>query len=439
VKVLKTIKYILFVLIIITITFLIIFLKENNKMQVESEPDVSQDLINEIVLIDQFEDYLYIKYCINKYYNCFQMQDEREKYINYYEYSEEEYLSEIDESLSNAFKLLDKGYIKENNLVEEKFIKEKKDYIGRGFFIDRIYLVDIDYSKQGYIVLGREYDTKNNIIDKQFIVKLDKGNYTFSLIQIDNDNFDIQNFDKDVFSEEEIENNVYNQLEYQEINDETISKEYFSLYKNNLIFNVEYLYSLLNEEYRKEKFNNNLQLFKEYINENYTNLSRAILSQYKVNKYDDYTQYICIDQNGNYYIFNETAVMKYTVMLDNYTVDLPEYVEKYKKVSNKRKTAYNIKKFIMAINDKSYYYAYNLLNEDFKNNYFNTQEKFEKYIKNNFYEDNEVTLKVYKEDSGLYTYTAEIKNKNNLEESKNKTFIVSLGEETNFELSFNIK
>ena len=53
------------------------------------------------------------------------------------------------------------------------------------------------------------------------------------------------------------------------------------------------------------------------------------LKSYKIDKNNDYTQYVLIDNLENYYIFRETSVMDYTVILDTYTIDLPEFLEKY--------------------------------------------------------------------------------------------------------------
>ena len=40
--------------------------------------------------------------------------------------------------------------------------------------------------------------------------------------------------------------------------------------------------------------------------------------------------------------------MKYTVILDTYTIDLPEYIEKYNKANDQQKTAYCINKFMRS-------------------------------------------------------------------------------------------
>ena len=73
-----------------------------------------------------------------------------------------------------------------------------------------------------------------------------------------------------------------------------------------------------------EKFNN-WATSKE---EEYKNM---VLAQYQTVQEDGYTQYVLVDQNGKYYIFNETGVMDYTTMLGHIYSDLPELLKKYNK------------------------------------------------------------------------------------------------------------
>ena len=65
-------------------------------------------------------------------------------------------------------------------------------------------------------------------------------------------------------------------------------------------------------------------------------------------------RYVCKDGKDNFYIFNVNKVLDYTVVLDTYTVDLPEFTEKYNKVNAQEKVALNINKVITALNNKDY-------------------------------------------------------------------------------------
>mgnify|MGYP003303166667 CR=1 FL=1 len=210
---------------------------------------------------------------------------------------------------------------------------------------------------------------------------------------------------------------------------------YFNKYKDDIFTNLEKAYNTLDEEYRQKKFGS-IDNYKIYLQARYEEIGLSIIDSYKIShKDDEYTQYLCIDNNGNYYIFKETAIMDYSIMLDTYTIDLPEFLEKYNNGSEQQKVALNIEKFVQAINDKSYNYAYNCLADSFKNNYFRTQEEFETYVKSNFYESNSIKYNSFEEQGELYTYSVTITN-TETNEQKTKTFIMQLGEGTEFALSF---
>ena len=211
--------------------------------------------------------------------------------------------------------------------------------------------------------------------------------------------------------------------------------EHLTKLKADLKYDLQYAYSVLDEEYKQKRYNS-YEEFENNIRERKTEITNAILEEYKVEVYNGGVKYTCMDQNENYYIFDDKGVMQYTFVLDTYTLDSSEFINKYNTLSEQQKVAVNIEKFIKAINDKSYYYAYNCLADSFKNNYFKTQEEFETYVKTNFYENNDVAYKSFETEGDLYTYTVLITDEKT-KEQKSKTFIMQLGEETEFVLSFN--
>ena len=163
------------------------------------------------------------------------------------------------------------------------------------------------------------------------------------------------------------------------------------------------------------------------------------LAQYQVTEQDGYTQYVLVDQNGKYYIVNETAVMKYNTMLDTYTVDLPQFKERYNSSNDAEKAGLNLQKIVDALNNNDYEYVYNKLDETFKSNNFQTLESFEQYIQDNLYTSANVEFSNYQNSGELHIFDATFTDKNN--ESSNaitKTFIVKLLEGTDFVMSFNV-
>ena len=208
---------------------------------------------------------------------------------------------------------------------------------------------------------------------------------------------------------------------------------YFNDYKNAVLQEPEKAYNILQEQYREEKFGS-FEEYKKYIENNKETITTATLESYQV-KDEETNRYICIDQNGRYYIFDETAIMDYTVILDTYTLDLPEFTEKYEIANEQQKVALNIDRFMQAINDGDYKFAYNCLADSYKNNYFKTQAGFENYAKQNFYENSTIGYKEFNMEGELYTYSVVLTDKKTGEQM-NKTFIMQLGEGTEFVLSF---
>ena len=234
-----------------------------------------------------------------------------------------------------------------------------------------------------------------------------------------------------------IEANEYNSFNSNSIAENKKVIYIFNDFKQRELYNLEQAYEALNEEYKKARFNG-IKDFEKFINENRKQIKEADVYSYKINNYDEYTEYIILDQFDNYYAFKETSVLNYSVKLDDFITFTDEQLFKYKSLSDQEKVVINIQKFVKAINKKSYYYAYNCLAKGFKDNYFQTQEAFENYINETWYNGNfEVEFGDFEEEGGLYKYKFKIINNENPEENIETTFIMKLNEETNFETSFN--
>ena len=98
------------------------------------------------------------------------------------------------------------------------------------------------------------------------------------------------------------------------------------------------------------------------------------------------------------------------------------------------------------INDKDFSAAYNVLGDKLKENYFQTQEEFEKYVKDNTFKYNQINFDDIQQQGKLYVCKVNFTNLvDEVEEEKkdiNKyewTFIVQLTDVENFKLSFSIE
>ena len=94
------------------------------------------------------------------------------------------------------------------------------------------------------------------------------------------------------------------------------------------------------------------------------------------------------------------------------------------------------------INTKDYSHAYELLDGTFRNNNFDTLDKFKEYVNENFFDYNlNTTGNIDIDNEGsTYIYTTKIKSGvGSAAESKNLTIIMQLREGTDFVMSFSLE
>ena len=289
-------------------------------------------------------------------------------------------------------------------------------------FIDEVTLEEVEE-------MYKQAKEKFNII-----VILDYNNMAYSVIPVDEKEIENKIVKTTVIASNE-NNNIY-QLS---ISDESMAKIYFNTYKDSFIDDFEYAYNHLDEEYKNKKFAE-FEDFKEFIEENREDIFKNNLLKWKREPYEDYTQFICQDDKGRYYIFKETAPMQYTVVLDTYTIDIPQFIEKYDACNPQEKVVLNIEKIKQALNSGDYSYVYSKLADSFKNNKYKTEKEFSEYMENAIYNNFDMKYKEFSNEGEIYIYNVEIKNLDN-EEDKiiNMQIIMQLKEERDFVMSFSIK
>ena len=111
----------------------------------------------------------------------------------------------------------------------------------------------------------------------------------------------------------------------------------------------------------------------------------------------------------------------------------------YSKLDESSKAQYNLMKFIKMINHKDYNAIYNILNSEFRNSNFKSVNDLKTYIKNNFYDINEVKFEKMEEKENYYIFKCKISNYNNSKENKNINIIIGKTNNTNFEMSFSFE
>lgn len=431
------------VILLISIMAINIKIKEQNKETGDlSETDIIIDKYDSEILND-FKSYLEVKNCIKEYTTLLNGLERKEEYMERYGYTEEDFNAEMQDNMKIVYSMLSSEFINCYNITEDNIIKHYNNYKFRDFIIDKIYRVGQRENVNCYFVYGR-MTTNNSVEDYGFIVNLDTFNLTFSLspyeyMQKEGWNNITESTNISIDINNKIEDNTYNKYKEElEIDDQTIAKEYFEIYKNNLIYDQEFLYNVLNKEYKEKRFNT-YEMFKEYIENRYLQLAKANIEKYQKIEREGFFEYICIDQYNDYYVFQGTSPTNYSIMFDTYTVDLPEFLDRYNSTNEQGKVALNIQKIIQAINLKDYEYAYSCLSNGFKNNYFKTQGDFENYVKEEFYENNYVGYLDFSSEGNVYTYKIQISdNEEGQGSKKEKTIIMKLNEGTGFELSFNV-
>lgn len=407
---------IILVLIILSISMLIlIFNKVYNKEEnIDCEENidsksfdiVSDTSISKVTVDDVFYN---VKNCVQNYID----------YIN-------------DENYEAIYKVLDVNYIDKNNITIE-YLKENITKLdGNKFIASEIKGREENIDISIYFVYGKlvndEYTVEK---EKSFTVIVDNSQSVFSIIPRSLENEDYYEYNFNI--EYDVENN-YNEYIYDAFTEDKILLEYFNYYKELAVNKPEEAFLLLDEEYRDKRFYNSKEKYIEYLNN--VDVRNIYPDKYMCDVYDDYKDYICIDNNGIYYIFKETAPMEFELKLDTYTIESEKFITEYDTASDEEKVMINIDKWTSMIENKDYDNSYDVLDETFRGNNFETVEEFKEYMKDNM--PNNYSLEFGEQKylgDGIYTQVIELKNDN---ENITKTLIIKLKEDRKFVLSFDL-
>lgn len=437
----KKVKYVLILLCLILVVLIIIIIKDKGKNEAEKTADqaLTQD-DNSYGEEVSFIDYFIVKNCLQQYVNGLNMDN----FIYYHRDENGKYIDDTDETekKQNIYNLLSKNYIDENSIT----IKNLNNFIKTATVEKEIVPCKIvkintekeDLSIENYFISAVLFEEANiEKFDKIYaIVNLDIVNGTFSIRPLKEEkeleNFKIQN----IASIEEKNNNIYLS---EEITDQKIATEYFTNYKYLLLTDVELAFNNLNKDYMEKRFGD-LQSFKEYVNNNKEILKGMTIEKYQVINNEDNTEYVCTDQYNNIFIFYEKSTLDYNVILDMYTLDIPQLNEKYDETNEKGKCILNIEKIEQALNSGDYKYIYGKLNEQFKNKNYSTLSAFENYMKSNLNKYNKIEYKEFKNEGETYIYNIELTDLlGKTDKTINMQILMQLKDDRDFVMSFSIK
>lgn len=424
-------KSILILLIIIVIIIICIvsmkFHKKNDDIQEVEDTEDKLYVDTELQSINDINMYAIIENIVNSYID-YNSNNEYEKIIS----------------------MIDDKYIKDNNITTDN-VKDKIEEIKGSplVLINNITQQNISNNKTIYNISydlvkdksleendGLRYESFYNTNEEttteencRININIDSEQQIFSIVP--------GKMEQSDFS---IEKNEYNTYEYIVLNSQKQAEMYIQNFENNLRYKIKESYNKLDEEYKKKRFGS-LEKYQQYMNENEKYFLNFELNKYKEENNDNYTEYICIDQYGNYYIFKDKGVMDYTVMLDTYTIDSDEFNNKYNNGSEQLKVGMNLEKIFQALNRKDYNYIYEKLDDNFKQNNFPTLTDFETYAKSTFFDINKIEYGDFEEKSGVYVYKISLSDATesaNEEKNVTKNFIIKLEDNNNFKMAFNV-
>lgn len=343
---------------------------------------------------------------------------------------------EREERAEYIYNILTPNYIKKNSINRDKVFEVVKEMEREVKYTPLSAKVKVEDGYTIYSITGLVEDAQ----DGQYL-----GEESFFFYVNNKSLFAMEPIEKDINIEEietyDIESNNYNKFEVEIMSVQKKIDNYMTNYKKMMLYYPERAFNLLDESYRNTRFGGDVNQYKEYINKNQEQLRTIRLAQYLDNTYDNHTEYVCKDQYENYYIFDVTASMQYTLKLDNYTILTSKFKEEYNKATDIVKVKMNIERFVQMLNNYDYKTAYNLLDNTFRTNNFPSVDDFEAYIKSYYFQYNDVTYSDYSKEGDVYIYKLVLSNKQGTGEGEGSemNIIMKLGEGTDFVMSFEIR
>lgn len=439
----KKVLIILLILLIMIgiIVFALIQLEQANKSKTENDISQVEDIQGKsFEEIKDYKTYFSVKEVINNYITYM-------KQINGDEYVDTSRLNmtkaEVAEAMQedglDAIKsILDDDYKK--NVSDNSIIQIQNQYKQNGTYDKEVtYSLNIDNVYECQLtnnIIITLAEAKLNGKELNVLVKFDNKNNTYSMFLDDyvskynyNKNMDKKDFN---ISKNEIIKNSYNNNIKVDDSEVYVITQYFSDFRMKMLNDTEVAYRELDSDYAQKKFGD-YSNFQNYINENKESITYAGINKYQIVENSDNKEYICIDENGKYYIFVESGIGKYTVVLDTYTIDLPEFLTKYNSSNERIKVGMNIQKVFDAINDKDYEFVYNKLDSSFKQNNFKTLSEFKDYAEKNFV-GKQLKYDECQQQGSIYVFNITITDGTN---QTGKNVIMKLLDGTDFVMSFN--
>lgn len=434
----KLIFAILFIIFIIIIVMtLIIFLEKqknndgNNVFNIEEGEEIKQEE-DANGFIDA-----------NDFNICYSVINSLNKCVENIKYNENVNIDDENDdgepNLEVIYDLLDKNYIN-NNKIDLNNIKSYIYEMDENTTLIPIQM-KVRYEEKINIYILKTYLVGNSLQEKYFIIRVDTVNQTFSIEFINEKVSDIEKI-KIEESDKSIEKNDYNSFSIEMISDGIMMQKYVEHYRNLAINCPEVAYKdYLDEEYKEKRFGT-LENYKKYINDNIDEIETVRATKYLVEENDNNKiNYVCLDQYQNTYVFDISTAFQYKIKLDTYTLTSDKFITTYNNSDSKNKVMMNVDKFVMMLNNRDYNSAYELLDENFRNNNFGSKEEFEQYMRNNCPLHYDVKYETFEQKgNNIFTQNVILSSINdNNTDSLKLNIVMKLEEGTDYLISFNIE
>lgn len=311
------------------------------------------------------------------------------------------------------------------------------------FYVQEIYRRE-SLEKVNYFVRGilRTIDTnyEETLSETYFKVDLDYITNALQMSVIDQATFNQATQDTETIVEDfNIELNEYNGFEQKGYSTQEICNNYLSDFVIKLKYDRELAFEFVDDEYKEQKFNNDLNAFNEYIDNNQDRLYNVTIQSYLEDIKESSIEYTILDTYDNYYIIDCAGGLDYKIILDNYTIETEEFISAYEQATEQEKVTTNISKVVQWINTKDYEQIYNKLDATFRQNNFPNLDTFETYMQENFFSFNNMEVQSIEKISDNYVCEVTLSSGYGVaSEQTTKTFIMQLKEGTDFVMSFTV-
>ena len=435
---------IVLILLLIMIAIIVTMLIKTNKKQEEPRNNQTSNVVEQdeaFAKVKAYKTYFTVKEILENYIT-YMKQINGDEYVDAssFNMTASQIAKTMQEDGLEALKgILDENYLKDE--TDSSLIKMQNEYKQDGSYskqviyklnIDDMYQYNLDSNFSLVLVEAKLNNTELNLL-----VKLDNANNTYSIFL--NDYITKNNYEKHMsvknimIGKTKIQKNDYNSDISVDGTEKDVVVQYFSDYRMKMLNDTKSAYQKLDSEYAEKKFGQ-YSNFESYVNNNKNKIEVASIDKYQVVENKNGKEYVCVDENDKYYIFMEEEVGKYSVVLDTYTIDLPEFIEKYNSANEKTKVGLNIQKVFDAINNEDYEYVYNKLDNTFKQTNFKTVQEFANYAVQNF-AGKQLKYGECQQQGSMYIFDITMMSGTN---QTNKRVIMQLKNGTDFVMSFNV-